>query len=64
MWRCGCYAGFTADVAAPPIWSGRCLGLYGSSRLISPFKYGSMANALISIWPEQVPELIPVADAA
>jgi hypothetical protein len=35
----------------------------GSSRLIGPFKHGSMATALISIWLEQVPELIPVVDA-
>jgi hypothetical protein len=30
----------------------------GSSRLIGPFKHGSMANPLIFIWLGQVPELL------
>jgi hypothetical protein len=54
---------FTADVGTPRIWAARYLRMNGSSRLIGPFRHGSMATALISIWLEQVPELIPVVDA-
>ncbi len=54
---------FTVDVDAPRIWAARCLRMNGSSRLIGPFKHGTMATALICIWLEQVRALIAVADA-
>jgi hypothetical protein len=53
---------FTADVDTPP-HLGRPLPAHErSSRLIGPFKHGSVATAPIFIWLEQVPELIPVVD--
>jgi pyruvate dehydrogenase (quinone) len=48
---------FTADVDTdtPRIWAVRYLRMNESSRLIGPFKHGSTANALISVWLEEVP---------
>jgi hypothetical protein len=59
-------------VAAAPVYrrrrsalqlAARYLRMNGSSRLIGPFRHGTMATALVSFWLEQVCELIAVADA-
>ena len=54
---------FTAGVGTPRIWAARYLRMSGSSRLIGPFRRGSMATALVSFWLGQVCELIAVAGA-
>jgi len=54
---------FTVGARTPRIWAARCLRMNGSSRLIGPFRHGSTANALISVWLEEVPALIPIAGA-
>lgn len=52
---------FTAGVGTSRVRAARYLRV--KRKLIGPFRHGSMATALISIWPGHVPELIPVVDA-